>query len=108
MTKINHSNCQCGYKLTRNGTCYKCYRLEYNRIRTGYYENQKKLKERHDKIFNKVIDMVKKGYTIQESCELTKVDRTYLYKIMTSKQKAELISYKKVFTTIHNHKSMDF
>lgn len=52
-----------------------------------------KSKEKN-KMYNAVLNLVKLGFTIQESCKYFGFSSSKLYRNITGQQKAELISYK--------------
>jgi len=94
------ANCECGNISEIKNYCFKCYHKYYQR-------NNPKLRKPREKkdysvIFDMVLKSVKKGFTIRESCDLNKITRSTLYRVITKKQKQELISTKITTRKLHN------
>lgn len=93
--------CSCGQPSMSKGMCHKCYHKDYAR-----QQAQKKgivLKERKkidskiniSDIYNSVVLLLEKGFTISSALKKIDFDRTSFYRRITPEQKKELLTCKK-------------
>jgi DNA invertase Pin-like site-specific DNA recombinase len=78
--------------------CRNCYQASYIRKK---YPNRKKyginIKDKNfDEIYNKVLELVKNGFTIDKSLKITNIYRGTFYKKINLEQKKELMFYKEL------------
>jgi hypothetical protein len=45
-------------------------------------------------IYNKILKLIEKGYTIEDSCIITNISRSMFYRVLNETQKIELKNYK--------------
>jgi len=77
--------CGCGKKAIAKNMCRNCYQKKY------YRKNHKtKVRERREVNFDKIIELVNKGFTISNACKKLKYTRSELYKKITNEQKIKL------------------
>lgn len=88
--------CRCGKQSVLKQLCYNCYHKNYQRKKRNYVEGDRevKQKEKADIVFMKVLDEVKKGFTIERACKIQNISRSTLYRIISDIQKSELRAYK--------------
>jgi len=89
-------NCKCGKISVSKNLCMTCYQRFYQRKKNGWQEGARKNKHDSQVIFKKVLDGVKKGFTIQTACKWANVNRGTLYRLISTVQKDELYIYKKI------------
>jgi len=90
--------CECNNIAVVKGMCRNCYQASYIRKK---YPNRKKyginIKDKNfDEIYNKVLELVKNGFTIDKSLKITNIYRGTFYKKINLEQKKELIFYKEL------------
>ena len=88
-------NCECGKVAVTKGLCVTCYQKYYQRKKHGWTQRPKT--DYTKKVdYNLVLNLVKKGLTIQNACKKSKIDRHLFYRAITKQQKAELRAYKSI------------
>jgi len=94
--------CECGKESIAKNMCRNCYQKKHNEKNPNYKPRAKNEID-FTPTYEKVLDKVKKGNTIEVSCKLVGVERTKFYKKITPVQKQEIRSYKATFNKATQH-----
>ena len=94
--------CECGKISVVKGFCFNCYHKYYQRKK---HMSKPRLKTKYTKKidYNLILNLVKNGFTIQNACKQSNIDRSFFYKVITPQQKIELKSYKIINNKINNY-----
>jgi len=96
--KIIKKDCECGKKSIAKGLCRNCYQNQYGKSKRAENPQPRKTKTNNfPKYYKLIIEEIKKGNGITQSCKNVGVTSSYLYRYANEIQKQELRGYKAVY-----------